>query len=94
MKSSRLLSSSLPLVFLARKLKIKNLEIVGQKKIGHVKMTLESENQSWPAIFWNASDKIAPEVKPGAYADVIFRVGNNYYQNNYMPQLIVLDMAV
>ena len=83
-----------PLVFLARKLKIKNLEIVGQKKIGHVKMTLESENQSWPAIFWNASDKIAPEVKPGAYADVIFRVGNNYYQNNYMPQLIVLDMAV
>ena len=82
-----------PIVFLARKLKIKNIDIVGQKQVGHVKMVLESKDRSWPAIFWNASDRIDKTLKPDDFIDVIFRVGHNYYQNNYVPQLVVLDMS-
>ena len=82
-----------PLVFLARKMKISSVTEVGNKKIGHLKMTLESGGRTWPAMFWNASDRLK-ELRAGAEADVIFRVGHNYFQNNYMHQLIVLDMSI
>ncbi len=77
-----------PLVFLARKMKIISVTEVGNKKIGHLKMNLESGGRTWPAMFWNASDRLK-ELKAGAEADIIFKVGHNYFQNNYMHQLII-----
>ncbi len=82
-----------PLVFLARRMKIINATEVGNKKIGHLKMTLESGSKTWPAMFWNASDRLK-DIKPGTEADVIFRLGSNYFQNNLMHQLIILDMSI
>ncbi len=81
-----------PLVFLARKVKINSITEVGNKKIGHLKMTLDAGGNTWPAMFWNASGRIS-EFPPGSEVDVIFRIGNNYFQNTFMHQLIVLDMS-
>ena len=81
-----------PIVFLARKVKISSITEVGNKKTAHLKMTFEAGGKSWPAMFWNASDRIM-ELQKVKTADVIFRVGHNYFQNNFIHQLIVLDIS-
>ena len=82
-----------PLVFFARKLEIKVMDLVGQRNGGHLKFTLDSGKNLWPAIFWNSSDRIK-EFKAGDKVNVIFRIENNYFRNKVTPQLIIQDMEI
>ena len=80
------------LVFLARALKIKTLEIIGNKSPGHIKLVLESKGVPWPAIFWNAADRVGKEISLESKVDVLFKIKNNFIANNNIPQLDIINM--
>lgn len=80
------------LLFLARSLKVKNIEIMGNKAAGHLKLVLESGNIPWPAVFWNGAEKAGRDVSIDDTVDIIFRLRNNYFINNNIPQLDIIDM--
>ena len=82
-----------PLAFFARKLEIKVMDLVGQRNGGHLKFTLDSGKNLWPAIFWNSSDRIK-EFKAGDKVNVIFKIENNYFRNKVTPQLVIQDMEI
>jgi len=80
------------LVFLARSLKIKNIEIMGNKQPGHIKFVLESKGIPWPAVFWNAADRIGKDIFPENKVDVLFKIKNNFIANSNIPQLDIINM--
>ena len=84
--------SNPPLVFLAKKLVIKTLDIVGQKEVGHIKFSLDAGKNIWPAIYWNSSDRAGRDLNVGDTVDAIFRVDYNYFRNKTTPQLVIIDM--
>jgi len=84
--------SNPPLVFLAKRLVIKTMDIVGQKEVGHIKFTLDSGANIWPAIYWNSSDRAGRDLNLGDTVDAIFRVDYNYFRNKTTPQLVIIDM--
>ncbi|MBO7429927.1 MAG: single-stranded-DNA-specific exonuclease RecJ [Spirochaetia bacterium] len=81
-----------PLVFLAKRLVIKTLDIVGQKEVGHIKFSLDAGANIWPAIYWNSSDRAGRDLNVGDTVDAIFRVDYNYFRNKSTPQLVIIDM--
>lgn len=80
------------IVFLARALKIKTIEIIGSKPPGHIKLVLESKGTPWPAVFWNATDRIGKDFSLEDKVDVLFKIKNNYIANNNIPQLDIINM--
>ncbi|MCL2791657.1 MAG: single-stranded-DNA-specific exonuclease RecJ [Spirochaetaceae bacterium] len=80
------------LVFLARALKIKTIEIIGNKSPGHVKLVLESKGTPWPAIFWNAAARVGKDISTESRVDVLFKIKNNFIANSAIPQLDIVDM--
>ncbi|MCL2294468.1 MAG: single-stranded-DNA-specific exonuclease RecJ [Spirochaetes bacterium] len=80
------------LVFLARSLKIKTIEIIGNKSPGHIKLVLESKGVPWSAIFWNAADRAGKDFSPEAKVDVLFKIKNNFFANNNILQLDIINM--
>lgn len=80
------------LVFLAKNLVIKTMDIVGQKEVGHIKFTLDAGKNLWPAIYWNSSDRAGRDLNIGNTVDAIFRVENNFFRNKSTPQLVIIDM--
>ena len=84
--------SNPPLVFLAKKLVIKTLDVVGQKEVGHIRFSLDAGKNIWPAIYWNSSDRAGRDLNVGDTVDAIFRVDYNYFRNKTTPQLVIIDM--
>ncbi|MCL2481685.1 MAG: single-stranded-DNA-specific exonuclease RecJ [Spirochaetaceae bacterium] len=80
------------LVFLARSLKIKTLEIMGNKQPGHIKLVFESKGVPWPAIFWNAADRVGKDIFLENKVDVLFKIKNNFIANSNIPQLDIINM--
>ena len=80
------------LVFLARSLTVKSMEIMGNRASGHLKMVLDSAGTPWPAVFWNASERAGKDVSVDDKVDVIFKIRNNFFANNNIPQLDIIDI--
>lgn len=81
-----------PIVFLARGLKVVNLDIVGKSGQPHAKLLLDSGSFKWPAIFWRAGDRVGKDFSMGDDVDIVFRLGRNYFQNTETSQLTILDL--
>jgi len=81
-----------PLVFLSKRLLIAGLDLVGKREQSHVKLLLDSGPFKWPAVYWNAANRVGIEFNPGDRVDVVFRLGRNYFQNRESLQLTVLDL--
>lgn len=82
-----------PLIFLARKLRIAELSLVGKGAQQHAKMLLDSGSFKWPAMYWRAADKVDREFSLGDDVDVVFRLGRNYFRYTETSQLHVLDLV-
>jgi single-stranded-DNA-specific exonuclease len=82
------------LIFLARSLKVKSIEIMGNKAAGHLKLVLDSGAQGmpWPAVFWNAADRAGKDFSAEDSVDIIFKMRNNFIVNNNIPQLDIIDI--
>jgi single-stranded-DNA-specific exonuclease len=80
------------LLFLARGLKVITLDLVGQKEVKHVRMTLDAGHYKWPSVFWQASDRVGRDFSLNDKVDAVFQVGRNFYNGSETLQLTVSDV--
>jgi single-stranded-DNA-specific exonuclease len=83
-----------PLLFLSRALRISDIMLMGKDELKHVKLTLDTGKFKWPAIYWNAADKINVDFKQGDEVDLVYRVKRNWFNGAETPQLMVEDLKV
>lgn len=83
-----------PLQFLMEGALIEDMQFLNNAKAGpaHLKLTFGFGSYKWPAVFWKAGDRVGKDFDAGDCADVVFRLGRNYYKNHETLQLTVLDM--
>jgi len=81
-----------PLVFLIQNVRIQELELMGKSERQHVRMLIDTGNHKWPAVFWNASDRVGKDFALSDTVDILFRLGRNYFMNTETLQLTILDI--
>jgi single-stranded-DNA-specific exonuclease len=81
-----------PLSFLARRLKIINIDLVGKNGAKHVKLTLDTGKHKWPAMYWQAAGKVKQEFDLNDTVDLVFRFSRNWFNGIETPQIIVTDL--
>ncbi|MFA7108075.1 MAG: single-stranded-DNA-specific exonuclease RecJ [Sphaerochaetaceae bacterium] len=84
-----------PLNFLIQGAKIVQISFLSNSNLKapcHVRMTIKHGKYQWPAIFWNAGNKVKDSIFVDDTVDIVFRLGKNYYMNQESLQLTVLDL--
>lgn len=83
-----------PLVFTARGMTILTLDLVGKTGAQHVRLTLDGGPHKWPAIYWNALERLERrDFEVGDQVDVAFQISRNYFQGQEKVQMTVLDLV-
>jgi single-stranded-DNA-specific exonuclease len=81
------------LTFLSRKLTIKEINFVGKPELKHIKMTLDTGKHKWPALYWQAADRVLNgEFAPEDKVDLVFNVFRDWYKGMEIPQIMVSDL--
>ena len=81
-----------PLVFLARGLKIADISLMGKPEAKHVKLTLDTGKVKWPAVYWQAVDKVKKDFDRNDTVDLVFTLNRNWFNGSETPQLMVMDL--
>jgi single-stranded-DNA-specific exonuclease len=81
-----------PLSFLARGLKVTDISLMGKPEAKHVKLTLDTGKVKWPAVYWQAVDKIKRDFDRNDTVDLVFTLNRNWFNGSETPQLIVTDL--
>jgi len=82
-----------PLIFLARRLFIEELNFIGKNESKHLRMTLATGKHKWPALYWEAAERVInKEFDKGDYVDVVFTVTRDWYKGVATPQIMVCDL--
>jgi single-stranded-DNA-specific exonuclease len=80
------------LTFLARNIKISDISLMGKPEAKHVKLTLDTQSHKWPAVYWQAADKVKRDFDLGDKVDLVFSVARNWFNGKETPQLVVSDL--
>ena len=80
------------LCFMAKNLKIISADILGKVEAKHLKLTLGAGAHKWPALYWNAADKLKNEFDIGDSVDAVFSVGRNCFNGTETAQLVITDL--
>jgi single-stranded-DNA-specific exonuclease len=80
------------LSFLARGLKITDIQLMGKPEAKHVKLTLDTGKHKWPAMYWQAVDKVNQDFALDDRVDLVFTLNRNWFNGTETPQLIVTDL--
>ena len=62
------------------------------KAQAHLRITLSYGSHKWPGVFWSAGPRVGHDFDERDNVDVVFRLGRNYYKNQEMIQLTILDI--
>jgi single-stranded-DNA-specific exonuclease len=81
-----------PLSFLARGLKVTDISLMGKPEAKHVKLILDTGKVKWPAIYWQAVDKVKRDFDKNDTVDLVFTLNRNWFNGSETPQLIVTDL--
>jgi single-stranded-DNA-specific exonuclease len=81
-----------PLLFLTKKVKIRNLDLIGKKELAHIRMLVESPLYRWPAIFWNSADRVEKDFSEGDLVDIVYNLSVNYFQQTETLRLNIMDI--
>ena len=80
------------LSFTARNIRIADISLMGKPEAKHVKLSLDTGRHKWPAVYWQAADKVKREFDLGDEVDLVFRVTRNWFKGIETPQLVVSDL--
>ena len=80
------------LTFAARGLRITEINLMGRPEAKHVKLSLDTGKHKWPAVYWQAVDKVRRDFDLGDEVDLVFKAGRNWFKGNETPQLVVSDL--
>ncbi|MDR3301971.1 MAG: single-stranded-DNA-specific exonuclease RecJ [Spirochaetaceae bacterium] len=78
--------------FLARSLKISDINFIGRVEAKHAKLQLDTGKYKWPALYWGAADKISEGFKVGDMVNAIFAARRNFFNGMETTQLIIIDI--
>jgi single-stranded-DNA-specific exonuclease len=81
-----------PLIFLARGLKITDISLMGKPDAKHVKLTVDTGKVKWPAVYWQAVDKVKRDFDKNDTVDLVFTLNRNWFNGSETPQLMVMDL--
>jgi single-stranded-DNA-specific exonuclease len=81
-----------PLVFMARGLLVTDITLMGRPEVKHVKLTLDTGQYKWPALYWQAADKVKTDFDLGDRVDLVFTLSRDRYNGSETPQIIVTDL--
>jgi len=81
-----------PLTFVARNMHISDISLMGKPEAKHVKLTMDTGKHKWPAVYWQAAEKVKRDFDLGDEADLVFRINRNWFKGNETPQLVVCDL--
>ena len=84
-----------PLLFLMEGARIENLTAMQNSKDpgqAHLRVTLSYGSHLWPAVFWSAGPRAGHDFDEGEIVDCVFRKGRNYYKNQELIQLTIMDI--
>lgn len=81
----------LPILFMTKKMKILDMNLVGKTEPLSLKLTLDSGQYKWTAMYWQAGEKFQTEFNKGDYIDIVFHVERNTFNGNTTVQLIIKD---
>jgi single-stranded-DNA-specific exonuclease len=81
------------LLFLARNLVIREINLVGKTETKHLRMAISGGKYQWPAIFWDALSRLEKrEFAKGDTVDVVFGLYREWYRGTGNPQMLVKDI--
>jgi single-stranded-DNA-specific exonuclease len=80
------------LTFIAKKLKITDISLMGKPEAVHVKLTLDTGQNKWPAVYWQAAEKVKKDFDLGDQVDIVFRITRNFFKGIETPQLVISDL--
>jgi single-stranded-DNA-specific exonuclease len=81
-----------PLTFLTRNARISDISMMGKNGAPHVKLTLDIGNYKWPAVYWQAADKVPGEFDLNDSVDLVFTMTRNWFNGEGKPQLVITDL--
>ncbi|GHU15336.1 single-stranded-DNA-specific exonuclease RecJ [Spirochaetia bacterium] len=81
-----------PLIFLTRNVKVKEISFMGKTDVKHVKLLLDTGKHKWPAVYWQAADKVNRDFILDDSVDLVFNMSRNWFNGTETPQLIVIDL--
>ena len=81
-----------PLTFMARGLRVSELNLMGKIEANHVKLSLDAGRYKWPAVYWQAADKVKKEFDLEDRVDLAFRVIRDWFNGRETPQLVISDL--
>ncbi len=82
------------LVFLAKRLKIMTADIMGKTEKQHLKLTFDCGKFKWPAIFWQAAERLNRDFSVGDSVDAVFQISRNTFNGAETPQMILQDARI
>lgn len=78
--------------FMSSGMRILDAQIVGKGEKKHAKLLLDSSKHKWPALFWNAGERLGVDFSVNDLVDAVFEVTVNHYQGNETVQLVLQDI--
>ncbi len=84
--------SNPPLTFFSRRMKIVTADIIGKGEKKHLKLILAGGKHKWPALFWNAAERLGTDFAPGDTIDLVYRVERNVFNGMESAQMIVQEV--
>ena len=73
-------------------MKITDISLMGKPEAKHVKLTLDTGKHKWPAVYWQAAEKVKTDFDLGDTVDLVFRITRNWFKGNETPQIVVSDL--
>lgn len=77
------------LLFFSRQLRIISADVIGKGEKKHLKLTLDSGKHKWPALYWNAADKLNTQFSVGDRIDILYQLNRNVFNGMETAQLIL-----
>ncbi|MBQ7366885.1 MAG: single-stranded-DNA-specific exonuclease RecJ [Spirochaetaceae bacterium] len=84
--------SNPPLTFFSRRMKIVTADIIGKGEKKHLKLILAGGKHKWPALYWNAAERLGTDFAPGDTIDLVYRVERNVFNGMESAQMIVQEV--
>ena len=82
-----------PLMFLVKNLMVEEINFIGKTESKHLKMTLSGGKYKWPALFWDAADRVLnKEFGIGDRVDVVCNISRDWYKGIMTCQMLVTDL--
>jgi single-stranded-DNA-specific exonuclease len=84
-----------PLQFLIEGARIENIIAMQNSKDpahAHLRVNISYGSLQWSCVFWGAGQRVGTDFSEGEIVDVVFKMGRNWYKNQELIQLTVMDM--